>query len=194
MITYRIAKQDDVPSIVQVHLECFPDSMWAFLGGNLISNFYREYITEQNLFIVAINGENIIGFCMGYERPTQARSRFMKKNRWNLIKRVSVGLLSFNHLVYQKVFDAMRTKIKVTRQPTAKGDLLSICVLQDYRGQGIAQELTHQFESLLSKRGISEYTLSVHSNNHRAISFYKRIGLKSVSISNNETIMAKRLY
>lgn len=192
MITYRLATLADIPSIAKVHLMCFPDSMWAFLGEALIRAFYSEYVQEQNIFVVAEEDHSLIGFCMGYERPTKARERFMQKNKKALIRRVLIGLLSCNKLVYSKCLDNFLPKSK-GYEATQKGDLLSICVLPEFRGKGVADALVQHFEELLRNRNITAYTLSVYTDNIRAISFYKRQGLEPVFEGKNEITMAKQM-
>ena len=192
MITYRLATLADIPAIAKVHLTCFPDSMWAFLGETLIRAFYSEYIQEQNIFVVAEEDHSLIGFCMGYERPSKARERFMQKNKKTLIRRVMIGLLTCNKLVYAKCLDNFLPKSK-SYEATQKGDLLSICVLPDFRGKGIADALVRHFEEILRKTNITAYSLSVYTDNIRAISFYQRQGLKPVFKEKNEITMAKQM-
>ena len=191
-MTYRLAILEDIPSIAKVHLMCFPDSMWAFLGEKLIRNFYSEYIKEQNIFVVATNEEGMVGFCMGYERPSQARNYFMAKNRGKLICRILVGLLTGKKIVYKKCIHAICNRNN-TPSITEKGDLLSICVLPEYRGKGIAQELVLQFEHILQERNVPDYTLGVYTDNKRAISFYRQQGLTVLYEGKEELTMTKHL-
>lgn len=189
-INYRVASPNDIDAIAQLHMECFPDSMWAFLGKELIASFYGEYIKEHNLFVVALDGEEIIGICMGYKRPVFARSCFMKTYRKALMKRVAVGLITFNKLVWKKTIKFLQTK-KSEYTIMVEGDLLSICVNERFRGMGVAEQLLTSFEQLLIEQNISAYTLGVYANNSRAISFYKKEGFISVIGNEEEITMLK---
>lgn len=190
---YRIAIVNDLKQIAQVHIACFPHTMWDFLGQELVQNFYEEYLRENPLFVVATDNETIIGFCMGYKVPTQARTLFMQKNRMKLIKRIMIGLLTFNKLVIDRCLKAIKPH-RSANPIKAEGDLLSICVLDEYKGRGVAQQLIKRFEEELLSMNIHDYTLSVYTSNSRAIAFYQRQGLR-VEDDSDETqvVMYKSL-
>lgn len=192
MIQYRLATLADLDAIGKLHMDCFPNSMWHFLGEELVSAFYREYIVEDNFFVVALDEGQIIGLCMGYHIPSKAHSNFMHKNRGKLIKRVLWGVITCNALVIKKII-AYLTPHKQYSYTQADGDLLSICVHPQYRGSGVAQELLIRFENLLKQNNISEYILGAYSDNLRAITFYKQEGLKPVYESNGGIYLAKKI-
>lgn len=66
--------------------------------------------------------------------------------------------------------------------------LLSIAVSKKYQRKGVATELVSAFEKRCT---CSCYYLSVHANNARAISFYKKIGMKEMP-SNNKSIRFRK--
>ena len=66
-----------------------------------------------------------------------------------------------------------------TKAPSAEirsGNLLSICVLPDYKGTGVAGKLIESFQSACKVEGYERLTLSVLKQNSRAMSFYKKHG------------------
>lgn len=190
MIQYRIATLDDLEQIARVHITCFPHTMWEFLGVELVRNFYEEYIRENPLFVVATDEQQIVGLCMGYKIPSNARKVFMQKNKKRLIKRILFGLLTFNRLVISKCWQNVKLQKKF--EPVkAEGDLLSICVMDAYKGKGIAQQLVQHFEAELRKQNIADYTLSVYSNNQRAIAFYRKQGMQIVAHTTYTQILYK---
>ena len=105
--------------------------------------------------------------------------------------------LSFNKLVMKKCWnfvfgtrnkdDTNKPKIK------AEADLLSICVLQAYRGQGVAVELVNQFEKRVADSGKKDLTLAVYQDNERAIAFYKKMGYVIAGEDGDEYKMYKCL-
>ena len=57
-----------------------------------------------------------------------------------------------------------------------RGDLLSICMLPDYRGVGVSGKLMDAFLDAMKSKGRKLCLLSVLSNNDRAISYYEKNG------------------
>ena len=55
-------------------------------------------------------------------------------------------------------------------------DLLSICVLPDRRGSGLASRLVDEYEAVLIKHKRRRVVLGVRTDNVRAIRFYEKKG------------------
>lgn len=60
-------------------------------------------------------------------------------------------------------------------------DLASIAVLLEYRGKGIAEELTCAFLEELKNKGVIACRLGVEAENLRARRFYEKIGLRNLT-------------
>ena len=187
----RQAKPEDMKFIAQVHAKCFPKSfstVLGYTGGDLLTRYYQEYMSKApELFFVAENESNdIIGFCMGYYmEENNFQSDFLKHNLVRIIMRFLVLLVSGNKIAWKKFFSFLRkneSDVKVIRSElddiplTKKGDLLSICVLPDCRGSGVANQLIHEYERALFDNGRSVCMLSVESDNARGIRFYEKNG------------------
>lgn len=195
MIKYRIASLTDLSSVTKTHIECFPGTFISSFGNNLIQNYYKEYIEEDNIFVVAEENNGILGFCMGYRTGSKARNRFMQKNKKRLILRMAWLTLSFNRLAISKCLNFVKSKKtkNEVRKPAAEGDLLSICVTDKCKGKGVAKKMVEEFEALLKKKGVADYTLSVYKTNQRAINFYKKCGLSFYEDRDDEIKMYKRM-
>ena len=79
------------------------------------------------------------------------------------------------------------------KEVMAEADLLSICLLPEYRGHGISSCMLGQFERVISDDGKKELTLSVYKANSHAISFYEKEGFSIVSEKGDEYRMYKFL-
>lgn len=53
---------------------------------------------------------------------------------------------------------------------------MSLAVIGEFRGSGVALDLIREFEAEMKKRGVSACTLSVKRENLRGINFYKKAG------------------
>ena len=184
----RQATMNDLNNIAVVHTVCFPDSFSTALGARhkLLEHLYSEYIeTNSELFLVAEDKNNeIVGFCMGYycER-NDYQKRFLRNNTTAIIGRMIYLLLSGNRTAWNKIISLFhREKNELIEKryeniPNDKrGDLLSICVLPEYRGKRISQELIESYEKVLIQNGRVMCLLTVRNKNERGIGFYKKNG------------------
>ena len=171
MITYRDAVIGDMSAVAALHKVCFKGTFIAYWGDTIIARYYQKFIEEGGPFVLAFDGDKLIAFCMGYYEDSNARNSFLKENKLRLALRMFVLCISFNKLVLKKCWnfisgtrkkdDADKPKIK------AEADLLSICVLQTYRGHGVAVELVNQFEKRVIESCKKDLTLAVYQDNER---------------------------
>ena len=195
MITYRDATISDIFTIAALHKECFKGTFIAYWGESLIARYYQKFIEEEGPFVLAYDGDRLIAFCMGYYEGTNARNAFLRDNKLRLACRMLVLCLSLNKLVLKKCWNFFfPAKKNCTSKPVkAEADLLSICVLSSYRGQGVSVDLVNQFESRVKAAVKKDLTLAVYKDNRRAISFYKKIGYSVVGEDGDEYKMYKSL-
>ncbi len=186
----RQATPNDLSQIAAVHVKCFPDNfstaLGKFGGGYLQRRFYWEYMKDNpELFLVAEDEQKqIIGFCMGYYRSkTDHMKLFYKHNAIPIALQMLFLLLSFNKQAWLKIRQIAkkeaqfkRTDDRVKIDPRTAGDLLSICVLPEYRGMGVAQKLLENYEAVLTDRNMELCLLAVSVENGRGIRFYERNG------------------
>lgn len=180
----RQATAQDLPQVVAVHTQCFPDSFSTALGKKLLVKFYTEYMNDvPELFLVAERDGKICGFCMGYyceENPYM--KRFFKHNLFAAGLRIAGQLLIGNKAAWKKLTSVFSKKaeFKPIGEPykagAQDGDLLSICVLPQARGCGAAQALIETYEQVLKAHGRKYCLLTVAVDNSRAIRFYERNG------------------
>ena len=64
-------------------------------------------------------------------------------------------------------------------------DLLTIAVLPDFRGQGIAQSMLAKLESWAKEKGATEVILEVDTKNESAIKLYAFAGYEKISTRAN---------
>lgn len=195
MITYRDSVNGDMPSVATLHKQCFKGTFIAYWDDTLISRYYQKFIEEGGPFVLAFDGDKLIAFCMGYYEGSNARESFLKENKVRLALRMIVLCLSLNKLVLKKCwnffFGAGKKNNVDKPKIKAEADLLSVCVLQTYRGQGVAVELVNQFEKRVKESGKKDLTLAVYQDNERAIAFYKKIGYTIAGEDGDEYKMYK---
>lgn len=192
----RQATVNDLDDIAIVHEECFPNSFSTALGHKLLKKFYYEYISEiPELFLISVDDHNHAnGFCMGYymENDHYMKS-FLKHNM------ITVGMV----MIFRLITGDKRAwkKVKKNSMPewnilnheydaipyTDRGDLLSICVVKEYRGRGIANSLIKEYQRVLKENNRKLCMLSVAADNARGIHFYEKNGFRLYRVAGNVT-------
>ena len=151
--------------------------------------FYQEYLNDvPELFLVAeeeaLPQRKIIGFCMGYYLDkNDYMKKYFRHNLFAVIVRTVYLLLTGNKPAWAKImsrFGKSDTFILVNENLSFSkeeaGDLLSICVLPEYRGNGAAQQLIERYQEVLRANDKTICLLTVAIENGRGVSFYERNG------------------
>ena len=102
----RMATQNDLNDIVNVHRVCFPKSFTTVMGKRLLYRYYAEFMGKNpELFLVLQTArENIDGFCMGYYGEDSGLTKsFIKKNRLRFALRVLWLLVIGNRAAWKRV-------------------------------------------------------------------------------------------
>lgn len=184
----REASEKQLGRIAEVHAVCFPNSFSTKLGekNRLLECLYKEYLKDNpELFLVAVNKhDEIIGFCMGYYCEKNNHQRmFLKNNFKDIFLRMAWLLISGNRLAWRKMMTFLKKDRIVLLNNSfsditneQRGDLLSICVLPEYRGKKVANALIEHYENILRQKGRKLCLLTVENENERGVGFYKKNG------------------
>jgi ribosomal protein S18 acetylase RimI-like enzyme len=187
----RKADKGDLKEIAYIHKKIFNDHFLGQFPQFLISRYYESYLDENNIFLVSIKDKKVIGFIVGI-----ISSRYAE-NTINFIKRNAIFLFIFsifNTWCYKYLYISLKKLIKLLRRidknlfkskkmekdenlkinQACDFDLLSIGVMSEYQGKGVAKEMLSMFEYELKNMNIINYQLGVHKTNMKAISFYKK--------------------
>lgn len=182
----RQVQIDDLDEIVRVHSDCFPNSFSTQMGSNLLKKMYLEYfIQSPELFLLAEENDECIGFVMGYYFDREnCLTQFKKKNRLCFFFTTLKLLITFNKPAWKKLKDFLRfSNSFVTINDSVNcfskaemADLLSICVIDPFRGKGTANQLIEEYENVLKDHNIRVCMLTVSTENNRGIAFYEKHG------------------
>lgn len=187
-------------SIALCHKKCFKGTFIASWTLNLIANYYNEFLIDNDIFILAEENGDIVGFCMGYISESKAKSSFIKKNKYSLFFCLLKLCLSGNRIAINKCINTLinRQNDKVIfidsfAKEHAEADLLSICVIDQCKGKGVSLKLVELFEKKLKEKSLLDYSLFVYNDNIRAQKFYEKNGLICVKKTEKESKYYKKL-
>ena len=131
------------------------------------------------------------------------QKNFLKHNFFLITLRMLGLLFSGNKCAWDKCRTLLKKKNKIEiisdkysqYNVNDKGDLLSICVLPEYRGTGAAAQLISKYEQVLLEQAKKLCQLSVETKNARAIKFYEKMGYEPYRRNGEASIVyAKELY
>jgi ribosomal protein S18 acetylase RimI-like enzyme len=197
-VKIKEACNEHVSGMVQCHIKSFPERFMTEMGYHWLCALYRFFIKHRgSICRIAIDANGkVVGLAVGGN--PHIRDEFL-----------STALLRYPHLIFWKflrkrlvrrvLLQELAGKLRRKRAAAHSGDtkapsnvvrsgnLLSICVLPDYKGTGVAGKLIESFQLACSAEGYERITLSVVSENSRAVAFYKKHGWRQSGKSGEST-------
>ena len=188
----RNAIREDLPEIAKVHIACFPDYFSTRVGkknnGYLLEKLYEEYFKDFPELFVVLEDDNgkIVGFCSGSLLDiTGHQQRFLRNNRVKVLSRVLWLLLKGDSLAWTRLRQRYKKPVYKIIDHSFKGlpkteigDLVSICVLPEFRGKQCSGKMMERFVQNMKGLGRKVCLVSMHSDNKRAMTFYSKFGFK----------------
>ena len=167
-----------VEDVVKVHQARFPGFFLSFLGPRFLRLFYREILaTPGQVSLVAVDGGQVVGFVTGMDHQSQFFGRLVR-HRLVAFAWASMTAALRRPSIIPKLFRAL-TYSRATRDATAQALLMSIAVAGEASGNGIGQQLVHQFLDEMCIKGIDSVSLTTdRDDNERANAFYKALGFQ----------------
>lgn len=178
MIEYRLANSGDLRQVARIHKEQFPDHYLGQFSMNFLERFYKKMLESNNIFLVAVDDNTILGFVLGgeWEKISLTLCAFMKRNFVLSIMESSIrpktwkkSIQKFFSLFYHQVTDQNNLDNK------ERFTLLSIATSRNAQGKGIGKGLIDSFNDEMLNIS-NRYYLSVKDKNEKAIRFYKKMG------------------
>lgn len=195
MITYRLANKEDLIQVAQIHKEQFPTHYLGQFNKSLLVKFYSYLLDEKNVFVVAEEDKQILGFVIGgkWKYIESKLKRFTKENVMSYVWQIAIhpktwakSVQKFIGLIHKPKHDY------VLLDDTEKYTLLSIATAKQSQGKGVGSGIVDAFNEEMQKIG-NRYFLSVQDTNDNAIRFYKKKGFVVANEIPGELQMIKEL-
>lgn len=193
----RTVEAKDLRMIAAIHKENFGDHFLGKFSKGLIAEFYSCFLGDENFIASFDDDGECQGFVLGGDSQLIANqgNNFIKGNFLRYAVEILFRPNTWGGAINRLVPFIKRLKKKkysrVNKETKSSYSLLSIAVSKKFQRQGIATELVSAFERICT---CDCYYLSVHANNVKAISFYKKIGMKEVPSNNKSIRFRKDLY
>jgi len=188
------AQEVHIPGMAQCHIKSFPRRFMTEMGYHWLYALYRFFIKHRGgICRVAVDADGkIVGLAVGGnphirdEFLSSALFRYPHLIFWKFLSKRLVRRVLLQELAGKLHRKRAAAHLGDTKAPSAgvrSGNLLSICVLPDYKGTGVAGKLIELFQLACAAEGYERLTLSVLSENNRAVAFYKKHGWRQSGIS-----------
>lgn len=173
--------QDDYRQVAHIHSQGIRDGFLSSLGESFLALLYESIDRSQNsVLLVAKEGECVIGFVAGTVSLGEVY-RIMLRSWWRLLASMLPALMSPKKVF--KIFETLffSSKSQADSLSVPKAELLSIAVLQDFRGKGHAESLF---------RSLCEHFRSSHQRSFKIVvgdalvpahRFYQKMGAYPVA-------------
>lgn len=191
MIDIRDAVPADIPAVARLHLLTQPEYFTSTLGPALLADFYSSFLSEDRLFVVAVDtaSTSLVGFAMGNWNGTRAEKNWEAACRGRIVARLFLKCLALNPLALSRAGRRLRALFpgrKTAPLDPGYAHLLSLGVLSGYRGRHIASDMIAAFEErcrtspppprLADWPGPKYCTIGAYKWNAAGCALYKRMG------------------
>lgn len=191
------AQKKHIDGMTCCHMKSFPGEFMALIGKRFVKGFYRFYIASHNSIVfVAVNESGkVVGLVAGGMPELRKRFTVTRVPLYVFDILLSAILNSNCRTRFLQHVSSMLKKVliklhlasagAIVEEPPADrigtwSSLLSVCILPDYCGRGIASCLMEEFRQQSKTMGYETIRLSVHLDNEPAIALYKKCGWQEI--------------
>jgi len=163
--------------IALIHIQGIGTGFISSLGPGFVTELYEAIAKDSNSFgFVAIEDGKALGFiALSTNLGKLYKYVALKKGfKFGLI--LARRMLSFR--VFKKVIDNIFYPIKMKKLDLPDAELLSIVVVPEARGKGIAKQLIEKHFEECKKRGINRVKALVRVENEAANKLYLKCGFE----------------
>ncbi len=203
-MTIRPLQKVDFPDVIQLYKNCFPKTLMAIIGPQVIQKFLEWCLQKNHYFFVAYIKNQPVGFVSGYYymkgepfiHSTSELALFLRKDLINsLLKQPwkvfhpTVVKKILKHVKHQNSNVVGENDIAVSSELS----ILSIGVSPNFQRQGIAEKLTQFVTSFALEKSITHLKLTVETNNKAGLNFYSKNGWSNLLITKDYIVKHKYL-
>jgi ribosomal protein S18 acetylase RimI-like enzyme len=171
----RPAVSADAPFCAMLHRRGIDTGFLSSLGDGFLTVLYRAMISEQAAVVLIAEDESgPIGFVTGMADTGDFYKRFLKRYAFEAGLRASPRLVRPSAI--RKVIETLR--YGGGDHSGVEAELLSMAVVDERRGLGVAQRMQSQLLERMAGMGIPAVKVVVGSNNEKAIASYRRAGFE----------------
>ena len=177
-LSVRTANIQDVPEVVRVHLDAFPDFFLTRLGPVFLNLMYAAIVQDKfSVFVVAELDSKMIGFSAGAGQQKSQVKRMAFRNFLSLFSAVLPSLIRSPIKISYHLICKILSRDGHPEIPVNGILLRSIAVGKAALGTGAATKLIYEFENIARNKKYRSVFLTTDANdNDRVNRFYSKNG------------------
>lgn len=176
----RCATAEDVPRIVQIHLQAFPAFFLSVLGRRFLRQLYLGVVEDETGVALIHEMDGIVhGFVAGSLMSARLYGRLIRK-RWLRFAAAAAGAVLTRPWIAVRLIRALR-KPAAEEAAIPAALLMSVAVLPQAQGTGIGAQLIKAFCCECVRHGVTKVRLTTDAvANEAANAFYRRLGFSVI--------------
>ena len=171
----RLVTSEDINSIVEIHLEAFPNFFLTSLGRSFLRTYYSSSLRSKNCIAVCLidDKNEITGFAFGTKQSKGFHKNIIKENLIKFILEISKIILT-KPKAFIRLYKNLEKPKTVNDDNGDYAELLSIGISSKYKGKGLGKLIIDHFENEVLNKGCKKLSLTTDFyNNDDVINFYK---------------------
>jgi len=206
------AQEKDLEAIAKCHQKTFPDALTSKMGVHYLSRIFSWYLSTDKAFLFFLKeNDQVVGYAGGIvvdgtlahgsassltQHTFNDAIKALMIRPWLLLHRDFVSRYA---LFARNIVTRLRNKFKETEIRSAVTPkephvgLVVIGVDPMFHGKGFGTTLLQEFEKQTLQYGFKKMTLTVKTDNQKAIRSYFRNGWFASKVVGKSTLMEKRL-
>jgi hypothetical protein len=177
---FRLAKNNDIDKIVNIHLECSlkqKDGFMYKLGYGFLKSYYKILLEEKNSVVLIAEDfdGNICGFHSGSINPEE-HSDALRKKSFNLFSTLLIKILFDPKLLFEIIErrNSLSTKSNNIKYSSKLGPRAEYWAWSpSFKGENQSVNLKNNWCKIIQVLGYDYYYLEVDSNNKLVLNYYK---------------------
>lgn len=174
----RRATLSDVSIVAQIHTLAFPGFFLTSLGNSFLKELYSGFVNQPGgIFVVAEDGDKVIGFAAGTTVPDVFFTELRKKRGFYFLLKAIPALIKNARVVFKKLFSSVFYKGDTPAELSGGTLLSSIGVIPSLHGGSVGSALLDDFEKIaFSQNAAFIYLTTDAIGNERVNAFYGKRG------------------
>lgn len=164
----------DINHVVNIHLNTFKGFFLASLGRSFLIHFYKTCIDfdENSIAIGAFENDKLVGFAIGSLNSKGYYGKLIKRNKMKY-SLMGVRLLFLRPMALFRIFQNLKNSQpqNVNEEPI-RSELLSIGVLENYKGSGVGKKLLSSYEHQAKSKGAKFVSLTTDMHNNDKVKLF----------------------
>ena len=181
----RLAIREHASVVASLHQQEISSGFLSSLPRMFLAKFYEGIIRYPGGFcVVAEDGDRVVGFIAGIT-DMRAFSKFFLRHFFLAAVFLLPRMIGIS--IIRKFFESLRYSQR--RNDLPKAELLTMAVIRDFQGRGVAKEMFTLFLGEMRARGVKVFRVLVGEKLQRAIAWYETQGFrlaKSMSVHGKE--------